>query len=80
MPYNLSDLLVIGISSRALFNLEKENQIYKEQGLEKYIQYQLEHENEILQPGTAFPLVKGLLALNELKEERLVEEIGRAHV
>ena len=75
MPYNLSDLLVIGISSRALFNLEKENQIYKEQGLEKYIQYQLEHENEILQPGTAFPLVKGLLALNDPKKDRLVEVI-----
>lgn len=64
MAYDLSHLLVIGISSRALFDLEKEAQIYDEQGLDAYIQYQLAHEDEILQPGTAFPLVKGLLALN----------------
>lgn len=75
MSYDLSQLLVIGISSRTLFDLEQENQIFSEQGLEPYIQYQLEHENDILKPGTAFPLVKGLLALNELQEERLVEVI-----
>jgi len=65
MAYDLSHMLVIGISSRALFDLEKEAQIYDEQGLDAYIQYQLAHENNILQPGTAFPLVKGLLALNQ---------------
>jgi 5'-nucleotidase len=75
MAYDLSHLLVIGISSRALFDLEIEAQIYEEQGLEAYIQYQLEHEDEILSPGTAFPLVTGLLALNEQKEKRLVEVI-----
>ena len=75
MPYDLSQLLVIGISSRTLFNLEQENRLFREKGLEEYIQYQLEHEDEILKPGTAFPLVKGLLALNELKQERLVEVI-----
>lgn len=75
MIYDLSQLLVIGISSRSLFNLEKENQIFYERGLEDYIRYQVEHEDEILEPGTAFPLVKGLLALNELKQKRLVEVI-----
>lgn len=75
MPYSLSELLVIGISSRALFDLEKENKIFEEKGLEEYIQYQLDHENEPLKPGTAFPLVKGLLKLNKLKQQRLVEVI-----
>ncbi len=75
MAYDLSHLLVIGISSRALFDLEKEAHIYEHQGLESYIQYQLEHEDEILPPGTAFPLVKGLLALNQRKDKRLVEVI-----
>ena len=75
MTYDLSQLLVIGISSRALFDLEKEAQIYDDHGLEAYIQYQLEHEDEILEPGTAFPLLKGLLALNEKKDKRLVEVI-----
>ncbi|MEL6222262.1 MAG: 5'-nucleotidase [Cyanobacteria bacterium J06627_8] len=75
MTYDLSRLLVIGISSRALFDLEKEAQIYDEQGLEAYIQHQLSYENKILAPGTAFPLVRGLLALNEQKGDRLVEVI-----
>ncbi len=75
MAYDLSRLLVIGISSRALFNLEKEAQIYDEQGLESYIHYQLSHEDDILERGTAFPLVKGLLDLNQRKDERLVEVI-----
>ena len=60
--------LIIGISSRALFNLEKENEIYEQQGIEQYIQYQLNHENEILKPGVAFNLVRKLLSLNERKE------------
>jgi 5'-nucleotidase len=75
MPYDLTNLLVIGISSRALFNLEEENRIFEEKTLEEYIQYQLDHENESLKPGTAFPLVKGLLALNERHTHRLVEVI-----
>lgn len=75
MSYDLSQLLVIGISSRALFDLNYENELFKKNGLEKYIQYQLEHENEVLEPGTAFPLVKGLLAINQIRKERLVEVI-----
>jgi len=35
-----------------------------EQGVEAYCQYQIEHEDELLEPGVAFPLVKKLLALN----------------
>ena len=58
MPLTLDDKLVVGISSRALFDLEEENRIFEEDGLEAYSKYQLEHENEILKPGTAFPLIK----------------------
>ena len=64
MAHTLDDKLVVGISSRALFDLEEENRIYEEKGLEAYSQYQLEHENDILKPGTAFPLVKALHNLN----------------
>ena len=64
MAVTLDDKLVIGVSSRALFNLEEENRIYEEQGLEAYSKYQIEHENDILKPGTAFPLVKALQKLN----------------
>mgnify|MGYP001039229943 FL=1 len=75
MPYDLSDKLVIGISSRALFDLEVENAIYDQQGVDAYAQYQRDHENDPLQPGTAFPLVKALLQLNELIPERRLVEV-----
>ena len=60
MALRLDDKLVVGISSRALFDLEEENKIYEEEGLKAYSEYQLSHENDILKPGTAFPLIKAL--------------------
>jgi len=75
MPYDLTNPLVIGISSRALFNLERENDIYEKQGLSAYEDYQVKHENDILQKGSAFQLVKAFLGLNKLQEQRLVEVI-----
>jgi 5'-nucleotidase len=73
MAYNLKDKLVIGISSRSLFDLEKENEIFEKEGVSAYKKFQRDHENELLKPGTAFPLAKALLQLNDLCEERLVE-------
>ena len=64
MPISLEDKLVVGISSRALFDLEAENKIFEEQGLDAYCKYQIEHENDILKPGAAFPLIKALHNLN----------------
>lgn len=64
MPLKLDDKLVVGISSRALFDLEEENEIFEKNGLEAYSEYQLEHEDDILKPGTAFPLIKALHKLN----------------
>lgn len=76
MPYDLTSPLVIGISSRALFDLEEENRIFEEQGLEAYADYQVKNEEKILQPGAGFELVKAFLRLNEHeKSRRLVEVI-----
>lgn len=75
MPYDLSKPLVIGIGSRALFNLEEENKIYEQEGVEAYESYQIQHENDILQKGSAFQLIKAFLQLNNIKKERLVEVI-----
>ena len=74
MAWDLSNKLVVGISSRALFDLETENRIFEEQGLDAYEAYQIEHEGDILKPGTAFPLVKALHRLNS-GDERLTEII-----
>ncbi len=66
MGLDLSQCLVIGISSRALFDLEDENDIFNKEGVEAYSKYQLDNERNILKQGTAFHLVEALLKLNEL--------------
>lgn len=64
MQYQLDDKLVIAISSRALFDLEESHKVFVDQGIEAYCRYQRARENEILDPGVAFSLVRKLLALN----------------
>jgi 5'-nucleotidase len=75
MPDNAVDKLVLAISSRALFDLSESHRIFEEDGLEAYQQYQIEHENEPLQAGGAFNLVKKLLHLNTLLQSQRVEVI-----
>lgn len=64
-----SERLVVAISSRALFDLSAEHELYLREGLDAYTRYQTERENEILAPGVAFPLVRKLLKLNELRDD-----------
>ncbi len=75
MAVDLGEVLVIGVSSRALFNLEAENQVFQDEGIEKYRKYQQENEDIPLEPGTAFFLVKSLLELNNQASKRIVEVI-----
>ena len=72
MAKGLDGKLVVAISSRALFDLGDSHKVYLAQGVEAYRQYQIEHEEEVLEPGDAFPLVKKLLSLNA--------SLGRARV
>lgn len=62
--------LVVAISSRALFDLGASHRVFETQGVDAYCRYQIDHEEEILDPGVAFPMVKKLLALNERLGER----------
>jgi 5'-nucleotidase len=75
MAYDLRNYLVIGISSRALFDLTVENEIYEKQGLEAYCKYQLEHENDILQPGTGFALIEAMLKINQIDAAKRRTEV-----
>lgn len=76
MAYELNRKMVIGVSSRALFDLTVENEIFERQGLEAYCRYQIEHEQDILKPGPGFGLIKSLLKLNEYSRKgNLVEVI-----
>ena len=66
MAYDLENRLVIGVSSRALFDLTAENEIFCSQGVEAYCQYQVEHEKELLAQGNGFRLIEALLNINEI--------------
>ncbi len=75
MSYDLTQPLVIGISSRALFDLEEENRIFEERGLSEYVQYQMDNENTVLKKGVAFPLIRAFLRLNSLVTDRRLVEV-----
>lgn len=75
MPIDFLDILVIGVSSRALFDLEQENDVFKYQGIQAFKEYQLENEETILKPGAAFYLVKSLLQLNKIANKQIVEVV-----
>jgi 5'-nucleotidase len=64
----MNSKLVIGISSRALFDLSQSHQIFEKNGIEAYRDHQIQNENEILDPGEAFNLVTKILKINELYE------------
>lgn len=75
MSLDFSRYLVIGISSRALFDLRRENEIFENDGLKAYSEYQIEKENEILKPGLGFSLVSGILRLNNLTKGKRKTEV-----
>lgn len=68
---SLSDRLVVAISSRALFNLEEENQVFEQSDDRAYMQLQLQRLEQTAAPGVAFSLVKKLLAFNDTNQQRV---------
>ena len=67
--------LTVAISSRALFDLGESNSVFDLEGLEAYRQYQIAHEDDVLEPGEAFHFVKKLLHINKLLGKPRVEVI-----
>ncbi len=76
---DFSNCLVVGVSSRALFDLERENEIYEREGIDAYETFQWEHEMELLKPGSAFQLVRALLQLNQGGKAHKTEVIIMSH-
>ncbi len=66
---------MVGISSSALFDLAEEDRIFREDGLGAFIDYQRKQEDITLHPGSAFPLIQGLLGLNDKLDDHKVEVI-----
>ncbi|SIT05498.1 5'-nucleotidase [Neptunomonas antarctica] len=85
MSVDLSDTLVVGISATALFDMSESDILYQqahrdnpESAVAVYREHMLKYEDELLLPGTGFPLVKALLSLNryaEPKQPPLVEVV-----
>lgn len=69
MSYELSEKLVVGVASSALFNLTESDRVFRSQGEAAYRKYQEEKLDEQLEPGVAFPFIKRLLSLNDLSED-----------
>ncbi|MDA0821845.1 MAG: 5'-nucleotidase, partial [Proteobacteria bacterium] len=79
MATDLSDTLVIGISSTALFDLTEADSVFREHfesdrdtAIEKYRKYMLEREDEPLEPGTGMPLAEALLKLNQYESDSIL--------
>ena len=64
---NIPDLLVIAISSRALFDFEDENRVFEARDDHAYMQLQSQRLDVPARPGVAFSLVRKLLAFNRDK-------------
>ena len=58
------ETLVVAVSSRALFDLEADAAVYREQGLDAFAARQREMSADTLSPGPAFALARGMLGLN----------------
>ena len=69
MAYDLENRLVVGVASSALFDLAESQDYFDTHGELAYRAYQDERLDETLEPGVAFPFIKRLLALNDLRPE-----------
>lgn len=76
MLFSLDEKFVVALASSALFDLSESDRVFRERGEEEYRRYQREHEEDILNPGVAFPFVRRLLSLNgSAPDDRPVEVI-----
>ena len=66
--------IVIGVSTRALFDLEEEHAVFKNEGVAAYTKLQRGREGDLLKEGTAFEVIRRLLALND-QSRRLIDVV-----
>ena len=76
IPIGSTDLpLVVGVSTRALFSLEEEHDVFVHEGEDAYCALQHDREAIPLGQGCAFEPIKRLLALNSRNGDQLVEVV-----
>ncbi len=76
MALDLSDTLVVGISATALFDLSESDELFREtsksnpdSAIEIYRKHMMETEDQPLEHGTGYPLVKALQNLNTYQKK-----------
>lgn len=75
MVYPIDQKLVVAITSSALFDFSKEHEIFLDEGVEAFRQYQEDHADDMPLPGTAFPFIRRLLHLNKLFPDEAPVEV-----
>jgi len=75
MPYPIDRKLVIGVASSALFDLSESNQIFIEEGIDKYREHQEANIDIPLPKGVAFPFIRRFLGINQAFSEREPVEV-----
>ena len=75
MPYDMSDKLKIAVTSRALFDLQEEDKLFREKGLTEFENYQIQNEDTIIRKGASFDIIEALLNLNSIEETKNKVEV-----
>lgn len=75
MKYDLTQRLVVGLSSSALFDLAESDAIFREKGESAYREYQRKYQDEPLKTGVAYPFIRRLLSLNALDPNDAVVDV-----
>ena len=72
MSVDFSNTLIVAVSATALFDLSESERFFQqaltedpETAIDKFRSYMIERENDPLQTGTGYPLIKALLNLNQ---------------
>ncbi len=68
MPYHLTDRLVVGVASSAVFDLAEADNIFRTKGEEEYRLYQEQNAKIPFHEGISFSFIKRLLSLNDLSD------------
>lgn len=75
MAYPIHKKLVIAVASSALFDLTESDKVFRENGEEKYREYQRKNKTNLLGKGIAFPFLKRFLKLNLAFPDQLPVEV-----
>lgn len=69
MPFDLTQRLVVGVASSALFDLSESDAVFRAEGLEAFRAHQRSRLDAPFPPGPAFPFVQRLLGLNAVRPD-----------